>query len=580
MADFAEIFASARVLVWAEIDTLTGTERIGNSAEGGDIVSVSATFALNTIPIATLVLATGRNVFNDKLATIHSLKSKLNPRDKVRVYARIIPGVEGVPEKIKPGTYMIFDGYLAGIGYQRSHNHANYVLNLVHWLDDLNNSSAINGDWLPGAPSSLARAALVARVEAATGVIQSGPIPDVARGLAELSLISKDLWEQSLKPVCVRLTQFPNWNSLPSGVDASDFTNAAAADALKRIPGPVATAENYYKPLAFTAFENVGSAYLNLSDALSDHYRRVFADSMSQNSFWAKIITEFAAEFMFAISPAVEWALPIPFCGGLAWDPTAAWDGKAAIAADEYGYANFNTNMAQLLEAVYVAYPTQSGTNVIEKTTSNPEKQMSFLGAFGRWPSVDLAKSLTNAQRKRGVKLFKLPPRWITNASGDSLNAINTAIFPSTIPSADASAASAGRAPAIPPLASAYESARAPMEKFAQHWYLDEILQQRAGELSGILRFDIAPGSIVKILTPSRDVTPPKAPLLAEDHLIAAITSVSYVINAERATAGTSFTFAHVRTPAEANVGALYAVDKPPLYKNKFVSAPLSVSMT
>jgi hypothetical protein len=108
----------------------------------------------------------------------------------------------------------------------------------------------------------------------------------------------------------------------------------------------------------------------------------------------------------------------------------------------------------------------------------------------------------------------------------------------------------------------AYQEAQNVIEDFAKHWYLTEVLQQRVGELSGPVRFDIAPGSIVKIATPIGD----KIGTAALDYVVASVISVSFVINSERATAGTSFTVAHTKTPEEANSTSNYSTGKPPLY--------------
>jgi hypothetical protein len=538
-----QTFATALFKVWAEITPADGgaAMKIGNEADGGDIVSISATFALNTIPTATLVLATGYNAMTKQEASIHKIKSRLRPRDKVEVYVRVIPGADGDSAKIRPGKYKIFDGYLAGIGYQRSHNQANYVLNLIHWLDDLNNSTAVNGDWLPGAPADYARSALVTSVGRATALT---PTPSISATLANVMNLKTDLWESVIKPICAEIAGFSG--DLAQKIIRAETNNEAAIKATNRMPG---NGKKYYKPLKFRAPVN---GALNIDTSLSNYFRAVFADSTSQNSFWAKIVTSMAAEFMFAISPAVDWALPIPFCAGVRWKDGV---GAPVIEASDYSYANFTTNMAQMIEAVHIVYVTGSYANTLqtgENTGQTQDQLTSYFYPYASWPKND------NPSEYDGLKLFKTPPGWITNAARSGLCAWSSVQGAGTV-GADGSEQTPPNVVATPV---AYQEAQNVIVDFAKHWYLTEVLQQRVGELSGPVRFDIAPGSIVKIATPAGD----KIGTTAADYVVASVISVSFVINSERATAGTSFTVAHTKTPEEADSASNYSTGKPPLY--------------
>ena len=107
--------------------------------------------------------------------------------------------------------------------------------------------------------------------------------------------------------------------------------------------------------------------------------------------------------------------------------------------------------------------------------------------------------------------------------------------------------------------------------RFAEHFYKSEFLSQRYGELSGKLRFDIAPGSIVKIELPTAEIE-------SDGAMIAAVTQVSYAINAERALAGTSFGLSYIRTEDEDKDTTLVSQEYAPLYGegNKWPGGPLN----
>jgi hypothetical protein len=118
-------------------------------------------------------------------------------------------------------------------------------------------------------------------------------------------------------------------------------------------------------------------------------------------------------------------------------------------------------------------------------------------------------------------------------------------------------------------------------DRFAEHWYKTELLQARYGEMSGKLRFDIAPGSIIKI-------EPPKNAMreLPDNsiNMYATVVQVSYAINSEQAQAGTSFSLAHIRTEAENNDTQLTTCEtcgnenRPPIYNKAWKGGPLVIA--
>jgi hypothetical protein len=367
------------------------------------------------------------------------------------------------------------------------------------------------------------------------GAIPDFDVPDVVAASRE------DLWKRVIKPACEKLAKYiPRGNTLMDPPPS----NPAALNALNKMPGT----SPYYRPLELRI---PPTDTLNMYKSLNTYFKNVFADPSSQNSFWAKIVTELAPDFLFAISPAVDWALPIPVCSGLRWK-----DGGKVIHATEYNYASFNANMAQIIEAVHIIYPLGSSTETAPENTSPTAKQPnSYLRMYASYPPP---KVISANNQLRGLKLFKRPPPWVSATDAPELMALySTQTLALTTGGADAPAVT------LPDLVdrtvAAVANAQSIVADFAQQMYCNEVLQQRVGELSGALRFDIAPGSIVKIMTPLRDRVAP------EDHVIASVMSVSYVINAERATAGTSFTVAHTKTPAE-SLNEFYSVPRPPLY--------------
>jgi hypothetical protein len=554
-----EPYVSAKFKVWAIFTTDSG-EIVFN-----DVVAVSASFALNTIPTASLVVAVGTNAITNEPATIHAAQSRIKPRDKVIVKLQVTHGA-GDNTKFPNGTYTIFDGFFVGIGYQRSHNQANFVLNLTHWLDDLNNSSAVNGNWFPSVPFDYAQSAVYDKIASADAY---APNPTVAADFATPEFVQEDLWESVIKKLFVRLAGMSG--GLVAESNRNAVTNSAALAALDRMPGDGIA---YYKKLGFK-IKAIGGE--NLADSFGKYFTKTIGTSFAQNTFWAKLVAEYSSQFFFSVSPAVSWAMPIPFCAGLRW----AAGGKE-IKSDEYNYANFNANTPQLIRSVEIAYAAteMNGLPMPPPNDDDVDPPRSFFYPCGIYPPAT-ADARGRKQPDRGLRLFKMPPNWAENIDGSSLVALSGTTDAAATTDSGGDDAGKSRPAGVKSASAAADATLPSVHLFAQHWYVTEVLQQRYGELSGALRFDIAPGSIVKIRTPARDTAlnnPTADP--DEEHVVASVISVSYVINAERATAGTSFAIAHTKIKSELQPDSIYAVDTPPLYKEAWHGGPLAVMDT
>jgi hypothetical protein len=528
-------------------------ETDGGPVVFNDIISMSGSFALNTIPTAQLVVAVGTRV--DGLggttrATIHTAKKRLKTRDKVTVTVEIIP-TGGDTNKLQVGKFVVFKGFYAGIGYQRSHNSANYALRLIHWLDDLNSSSAINGNWFPGVPFDYAQQAVADLQNIAVGT--NTVVPTISTNFATVDNLNVDLWKKVIAPIFEQIGKFSS-GTLQDRVPTRDVLperNDAAMNALANMPG---SAPNYV-PLRL----NIAGTF-NLANSMAIYFTKTLGESYAQNSFWAKLIGDYAADFLFAISPAVEWALPIPFCGGLRWVP-----GDKVIMASDYTYANFNGYASQIIESVDVYYPVITETGLIG-LGDPPDAKLSFYRPCGVWPE------LPKNQMHPGLKLFKNAPRWAANIGGAGLQSGMAQENART--TAEPAAGGRELAPGTIKPQDAINQISPIIVNFAKHWYMTEVLNQRYGEMSGKLRFDIAPGTLVKIETPVRDSDLAGG---GDEYLYATVMAVSFVINSEKSTAGTSFGIANIRTEEEMSNNTAYSTDTPPLYTDKWSGGPLAL---
>lgn len=512
---------------------------IGGINFDNDIVAISASFPLNTIPTASLTVAVGYDARSGRKtkAKIHDAKKNLKPRDKVEVWLTITPEA-GRTEKMESGRIKIFEGFLVSIGYQRSHNSANYVINVVHWLDDLNNSSALNGKWAPNAPFLMAQNAAFEALQTSDGNVWSPvPIIDANEQIIKQELIEQNLWGNVIKPIFKTMT---NWNT------SSNTPNTAAIKALDRMPD---TAPSFTGDTKLSL--NLAGLDINAEMSIRHALTKDSVESFAYTTFWSTLVGEYAAQFFFAVSPCIDKAYVIPFFGGLQFSGSD----KLVIHAEDYSYANFNSTMHQLIESVTVFWPAQMDPMLhLGGETQSSDK---FSTPAGQWPPDAIAQ-----KPEQGLKLFKDLPSWIANTSpwpimcgpttGEGGKRPGDCLAPQT---GESNLPGNWKNPAE--LADGmYDQV---CTRYAKHFYHTEFLSQRYGELSGKLRFDIAPGSIVKIRLPDTELDD-------QGDLIAAVTKVSYAINAERALAGTSFDLSYIRTEDEDKITDKITQPEAPLY--------------
>lgn len=591
--------------------------RRGGETKFKDVVGMAATFALNTIPTATLDVPTGLEVRTEEKATIHDALKQLEPRDRCLVYLTIksTDGYldEPITHGMKDGKILVFDGYYAGIGYSRSSNHCTYTIHLIHWLDDLNCSSMLNGDWSPGVPHDLTQMAshlVVSDLTGGGGAQAVGDRPTGGQGvratpaidnaypevngktLVTTTNMEQDLWDRVIKKIfwAIAKLRHPRLQcrlpvaavddpppTPPPGAEEADSAyvprdnNEAALIALKRMPGKVPAQYRAKLPLNLKGFDD-GEPFVQLSLCAHNGLCRMIMEGMGQNSFWSKLVGELAPSFLFAVSPSVEFAQAIPFFPGLNTP-------HVTITGEEYNYANFNVNCARMVSCIAMHWPPQGEGGSQFTHGGRLGAKHSYCSTVGKYP-----KNADDYSHHWGNILVRQPPPWLAYPVYKEAYARENHF-------------NYQRRSACRPQQGSEENPEAPdthrtvektflekkddvdgeqlniYDRFAAHFYKSTILGQRHGELSGKLRFDIAPGSIVKIEPPITEIGQSNAPLYG------AVVSVSFVINAEQHQAGTSFTLSHMRTEEENNVSnrdsrVHYVGTVAPIYKKEEPGSP------
>lgn len=566
-----------------------------------ELVHFTASFTINQVPEAVCMLALGRDARQENVkATAHTSAASLRGIKPARVLFR----AEG---DTRPGgpfwpsdSLVIFDGYFTGFSYLKANGKVHVVAHLIHWLTDLTFSSSLSQISHPSNPADLTMAAATEPpIQGAGGGGQAITLSQHLHVSAITPLIPNDLWE-AIKTVLCAMSQAegfdPTCGKGVTGFSPEDLLpNDRATRALSRIEGPsgvASDATNALSDVDLQLLKSVGAppselggdcsmeyryanalplslglreAYVGIAEAISD----MPAVELWGHTLWELLVGHYAQQFGFDLCPAVDRAFVAAALGG--WRAGGAKTYWREITPDDYDYIDQSALVSRPLRAVVVhgVNRSESGGNQGGNQVSGEPGGTSCLSGIYSSPADDDAG---------GVILYQQVPRWAANITaaedwaGDTTGnsgqgPIRTATQP-TVPQPTTAKAKP---------AALLAEAKTVLDKYAQMIFMQNVLRGRTGTVGGRLRFDIAPGSHVKIKAD------PELFIGAEDalasDLYARVVRVTVEIDAEGRRAGTSLLLDHVRNEAENNDDRTSLTDHP-IYGHAIMSgAPLLPEM-
>jgi len=535
-----------------------------------EVAQFNASFAKNMIPRASVVLAVGRKATDGRTeARIHAERQKIKKMTRVYVYYK----GQGAFDRSNdwPNKYVkIFDGLFLGFGQRKIRGKLNVVANIGHWAMDMNFSSALSSQSHPSNPTQYTFAATMGSL-LSTGAASGKPYGISQTAEADSirpETIREDLWGAAIKPMFCALAKQEHVKisgSLTECIGLDAGTNDLALNALKRfegVVGDVAGSDDcdlelscYTSKLAL----NIGADIpLSIASAISQAIRRESIDSYAHNTLWGKLVT-FASQFRFAVIPLVDKAIVVPFTPGL----QSLYCKE--VTSDEYDHVDITGDLKRPVRAIAVF----AGHNYNTGAGGSSRAASSMLGVGGCYSPKDAEKD--------GMIYFIRPPAWLEGVPSSGFSAARTlgltgrkGTSSSTTPidiSDDVRGAKDGksREDIVRELVEIYNG-------YAHSVYIQEALRGRMGTVSGKLRFDIAPGSTIKIAGSSEKFLP-GSDSLAQD-LIGDVVRVSIVIDAESPRAGTTIQINNCRTESE-NKDEKTSLEQHPLYTTEFTGAPL-----
>lgn len=528
-----------------------------------EIAQMTMTFACNELPRAQCMIALGRNVRNarfagkDAFARIHSTANTLKQMYKASI--RFNPSGQYAPFDFKwPDTeVVIFDGYFVGSSLRKANGKIVYIVNLIHWLVDLASTSALHANSHPSTPFQLTYAAVLKQLPG-TGVGTTGTSVGAARGAFVSNMtgfqiakdgVKNDLWGGIKRIFC----GLANVKGLSTGQSiycrsqglGSITNNTRAINALGRMEGPAP--ENCNKDYEYGVPLRIDTGLSSIDDTVAAAITDATIESYSSTTLWDKLIANYCPMFNMALVPQIDSAVVIadtPSYNGGLWKE---------IRPEEYDSLDMDAALERPLRGVAVFGRFTSWTGIAGQTNAQDIPPIGGCYVAG---SVD---------ENDGVIQYVSPPAWLSTLINYSDEPAAKGLgLKSKKASPSATSPEVTKPSVDDPNTFGFASkANELFVKFAQAVYVVNGLRGRIGSFSGKLRFDIAPGSCIKINAAGERFVAQDDKLASD--LFANVARVTININCEAAIAGTSFQLSHIRDTSE-NDSPRTSVTEHPLF--------------
>lgn len=560
-----------------------------------DILAFSSEFELNAIPTASASVAIGRRVDDlTHVAPIHEWIDQIQLQLPCRVWLWICstdgsnPGID--TDEWPADAFKVFEGYVTGSSYRIGTTGAEIVIQMTHWLTDLNFSSALSRQSHPLNPAQyfFTANAIVDTALSGGALFFTGPNL-VGTGLAATYFqpitITTDFWGGSkqknvsnvpiydgLKYWLLFLTAQDRINSrqiLAEG-GANTFNqnlNWEACRALKRFEPnaktPLVTETGYVLGVPLAMSQNPDSIYY-IANGINKEIGKESLSDYTNVTLWDKLAGEFHANYMYSVVPLVDKALVVPFVPGLKKNGNDLV--HRTIMSSEYELIDMQAMIPRPLRAVGVMMSLN-----YEAGSGQAKDQSAPYGTFGGYFDKYLASSSTDTRYKDGLVMIKQGPIWLSSFYPKYQNTAMSVGVSSALATAVGTAVGVVEAVTR---RSIYLKAKPVWDQYAKTLYLHEVLKNRQMVINGPLRFDIAPGSTVKIefaedkyvkairLGPQAD----QCDETSYTYKWCSVLRVSNTVDCQNMRASTSFHLGHHRSDKESDDVSL-STDRHPLWQ-------------
>jgi hypothetical protein len=521
-----------------------------------DLSALQIDYELNAIPRATMQLPMGRDLDSGAYMPIHRAAPQFADPVPLEVWAEFLIddsasaqllGELGVPANT---PVRLFRGTSAGLGDNSSSNSAGLTLGANGWLAALTEGTTVNRTSHPSNPAFFTFGAITEDT-GDSGLEPAATVACEADRFVTADTVSSDFWGQALLPWFLYLCRQRPLVELPGGTELA-APNAAAAAALARM-GPGAPG---YVPSPI----DLGTTDLaEPAQKLADQVAALGHDPswLAQTSFWDLLTGRFAGDFGLAVVPRVDTALVVPYLPNYAGSGGRPF--RAVMARHCLGRSLSGLTRRPLRGyAILGTVDSDSGLDLSPDNGPDPS-----LGIGGFYDT-----GLVGGQ----ILVQGSAPAWCSglgNAeayASDSFGGIDGVVGTSLHPGEGAPNQHRSRRRELLNLSASV------LEKLARAKFGEEALRGRMGFVTGLLRLDLAPGSVVAVegrsenLLGALDTTAPA--------FYGTVLRHSLVLDANNAQAASSLVLGSVRSVWE-NATGRYTMPRHPFYTQTYWGSTL-----
>lgn len=538
-------------------------------AEGGTkrlpISGITTLFPLNEFPTATIAIPVGRAATTpDETATLKAkaITEELKHFKKIECFVKITG--EFAPGKEWPDKFIrVFNGYVTGTSLSRSTQALTVVVHATHWLMDMDASSPLSDDLVVGAPVAIKLPARSFNLGSSSADAEDD----------NLKKMPEDLWLTGLKPAFVGLatkgTLMTRVSCAPDEFKSGQ-TKLVNDIALRRIQGAGETEG------VFDLADKVDVPSLTFEEDMTNVMRGhislvasglLYNGSLGTSSFWDKLM-EFANMFQFVVVPTIDSAVCAPLMPAMAGDDPPR---HVTIKAREYfkfspSQAVYRTWRGVLVIGHYMQNFDSAAPGGEQRLNTDP---LQDVGCYLAEADTDLPADYRNRVKLGTVRYVQAPPYLYDKTMLAVMTLRRT--LPITNPDVNHGMADPGDTasevdePKHEPDGSSDDKFDLDQlsrlgDLYAKWYYWTKHFMSRTGEIVGKLRFDISPGSVVRIEDLDGKLYEDPADF---SYMYAHVTSVRTVIDVSNTKAMTAFTLSHIRRDSEKK----YGTSKHPMYK-------------
>lgn len=532
------------VKAWAVLYTAAG-DRFEVPAS-----SINLEFAMSSIPIARVSLSVGVEAAHPtKKSTAHIIGPHLKRGTRIELWCQLEGEAGPLDGEIvywPADPFMIFDGKI-GVATPELGNGLRVSVGIIHWLGDLDETCWLSSMFDPGSASSWSRP-LAHPMDPLSGQDAIWWLSLAGRAAAPDYLT--DMWGDAMKPVLKALAagthttsqslaQQGSWLHELAGEPTPNFKAVAALERMDLDAHMPVTK----LPLFKSAEPGDENAFL---EQFVEAAGRQFWSPEGSATLWSKLV-RFMKYCEVAISPGVETATVMP------WMPVTNTPWITLDPEDVWSLV-LNSHLPRIYRG-FAFIPR--GVSLWHTRPGNSAAARGVLGLFDV-TQFDSGVPADLIGDNPGTMIITHPPHWLELDASSMQTASDYR---------DSLGWTGSTGKYNPPRG--HPPVRKMGDKLAKALFLSEVFKLRAGALTSRLRFDIAPGSMIKF----KDVNPDfDVPGFTGEGVMANVSAVRISINAKPPRCMTTIDINHVRMDYETSM----TVTKHPLFDDPWVGGPLA----